>query len=102
MPEPTRAGSYRYAERMELRRTLNGALAGGLAAAIWAAQQPLDKRVFGTDYDDVELLGKLVTRGSGWPAAGVAMHVANGTAFGAVYALVRPVVPGPAVGAGVA
>ena len=97
MTEPTRAGSDRYAGLMELRRTLNGALAGGLAAAIWAAQQPLDKRVFGTDYDDVELLGKLVTRGSGWPVAGVAMHVANGALFGAVYTLARPFLPGPPV-----
>ena len=53
---------------MELRRTLNGALAGAAAAAAWAAQQPLDKRVFGSRYDDVELLGKLVTRGPAWPA----------------------------------
>ena len=57
---------------MELRRTLNGALAGAAAAAAWAAQQPLDKRVFGSRYDDVELLGKLVTRGPAWPAAGQA------------------------------
>ena len=97
MKEPTRAGADRYAAAMELRRTLNGALAGGLAAAVWAAQQPIDKRVFGTDYDDVELLGKLVTRGPGWPAAGLAMHVANGAAFGAVYTLARPFLPGPPV-----
>ena len=50
---------------MELRRTVNGAMAGAAAAAVWAAQQPLDKRVFGTAYDDVEILGRLVTRGSG-------------------------------------
>ena len=47
---------------MDLRRTLNGGLAGALAAAVWAAQQPIDKRLFGSRYDDVELLGKLVTR----------------------------------------
>ena len=81
---------------------MNGAVAGAAAAAVWAAQQPLDKRVFGTRYDDVELLGKLATRGSGWPGAGVAMHVANGAAFGAAYALVRPLVPGPATATGVA
>ena len=40
-------------------RTLRGALAGAAAAAVWAAQQPLDKRVFGVDYDDAELLGRL-------------------------------------------
>src|SRR5215204_5407667 len=72
---------------VEWQRTVNGALAGAVAAAVWAAQQPLDKRVFRSDYDDVELLGKLVTRDSGWQAAGLAMHLANGAAFGAVYAL---------------
>ena len=87
---------------MELRRPLNGALAGAGAAAAWAAQQPLDKRVFGSRYDDVELLGKLVTRGPGWPAAGLGLHMANGAMFGAVYALARPLVPGPPVVAGVA
>src|SRR5918998_5034076 len=86
---------------MELRRTANGALAGAVAAAVWAAQQPLDKRLFGSDYDDVELLGKLVTRDSGWQAAGLAIHMANGAAFGAVYSLVRPLVPGPPQLAGV-
>ena len=86
---------------MELRRTANGALAGALAAAVWAAQQPIDKRFFDTRYDDVELLGKLVTRDSGWPAAGLALHMANGAAFGAVYSLLRPLFPGPAALAGV-
>jgi hypothetical protein len=87
---------------MELRRPLNGALAGAAAAGAWAVQQPLDKRVFGSSYDDVELLGKLVTRGPAWPAAGLGLHVANGAMFGAVYALARPLVPGPPVVAGVA
>ena len=47
---------------------------------MWAAQQPIDKRVFDCDYDDVELLGKLVTRGDQWPLAGLALHA--GTASG--------------------
>jgi hypothetical protein len=85
---------------MELRRIPSGALAGALAAAVWAAQQPLDKRAFGSDYDDVELLGKLVTRDSGWQAAGLAIHLANGAAFGAVYTLLRPFIPGPPQAAG--
>ena len=57
---PTRRGSLQL-PRMALdrTRTLRGALAGAAAAAVWAAQQPLDKRVFGVDYDDVELLGTL-------------------------------------------
>ena len=53
--------------------------------------------MFGTRYDDVELLGKLVTRGSAWPVPGLALHAANGAAFGATYALVRPRLPGPPV-----
>jgi hypothetical protein len=85
---------------MELRRIPSGALAGAVAAGVWAAQQPLDKRAFGSDYDDVELLGKLVPRDSGWQAAGLAIHVANGAAFGAVYTLLRPLIPGPAQTAG--
>ena len=58
----TRLRCGRYSARMafDSTRTLRGALAGATAAAVWAAQQPLDKRVFGVDYDDVELLAGLV------------------------------------------
>ena len=80
---------------MELRRSLNGALAGALGAGVWAAQQPLDKRLLRCDYDDLELLGKLVTRDAGWPLAGLALHLQNGAAFGAAYAHARPFLPGP-------
>ena len=80
---------------MNLKRSLNGALAGSLAAAVWAAQQPADKRAFGSDYDDVELLGKAVTRGDAWPAAGVALHAVNGAVFGAAYSQLRPFLLGP-------
>lgn len=83
-------------------RTAKGALAGAVAAAAWAAQQPLDKRVFDSDYDDVELLGKLVTSGSGWYPAGLALHLQNGALFGATYAALAPLVPVPAVARGVA
>ena len=81
---------------MELQRTLNGALAGAVAAAVWAAQQPLDKRLFRSEYDDVELLGKLVVRDSSWPLAGWALHIQNGAIFGAVYSQLRAFIPGPA------
>jgi hypothetical protein len=76
-------------------QTVRGALAGAVAAGVWAAQQPLDKRVFGVEYDDTELLGKLVTRGPAWRPVGVAMHVANGAAFGAVYSALAPSVQLP-------
>lgn len=77
-------------------RSLNGAVAGGVAAAIWAAQQPLDKRVFKSDYDDLAILGRAVTRGSEWPYVGLAIHIQNGALFGAVYAQLRPFLVGPA------
>jgi len=86
-------------------RALRGALAGAVAAAVWAAQQPLDKQAFGVDYDDAELLGAALTRERGTPATfavGLAVHVANGAVFGAVYARLAPSVPGPAVARGAA
>lgn len=85
---------------VRLRRSINGGLAGGLAAAVWAAQQPLDKRLFRSRYDDVELLGKAVAKGDEWPVAGTALHVLNGIAFGAGYAQLRRFAPGPAVAHG--
>jgi len=69
---------------------MRGALAGAVAAAVWALQQPVDKRVFGCAFDDVELLGKAVTRGPHWRAAGTAMHIANGALFGVLYARLAP------------
>ena len=38
--------------------------------------------------------------GPGWPAAGLAIHAANGAVFGATYALARPRLPGPPLAAG--
>ena len=81
-------------------RIARGAFAGAVAAGIWAAQQPLDKRVFGSDYDDVELLGKSVTRGPGWFAVGLSLHLQTGALFGAAYAAGAGAIPlpGPARG----
>lgn len=76
-------------------KALRGALAGSIAAGVWAAMVPLDRRLFGSDYDDVALLGKAVTRGRAWPAVGVVLHVQNGALFGAVYATVAPRLPLP-------
>jgi xanthosine utilization system XapX-like protein len=86
--------------RVELQRSVNGALAGAVAAAVWAAQQPLDKRVFHSSYDDVELLGKAVTRESSWPLAGIALHLQAGAVFGAIYAQLRPFLPAPPLAGG--
>ena len=65
------------------------AAAGAVAALVWAALEPLDGRLFRCDYSDVALLGKAVARGRGWPAAGLAIHAANGAAFGLCYDRLR-------------
>ncbi len=71
-------------------RTLRGAVSGAVAAAVWGLQQPLDKVVFSSRYDDIELLGKAITRGDAWYPVGFAMHMGNGALFGALYANVAP------------
>jgi hypothetical protein len=58
------------------------ALAGAAAATLWGLQEPVDQRLFGCDYSDVAVLGKLVTRGPRWRAAGFAIHALNGAVFG--------------------
>jgi hypothetical protein len=78
---------------LDRTRTLRGAVSGAVAAAVWGLQQPLDKRLFSSGYDDVELLGKAVTRGDSWYPIGFGMHMANGALFGAAYANVARVLP---------
>jgi len=80
---------------MDREIAARGALAGAVAAGVWAAQSPLDARVFRWPYLDHELLGKLLTRGRGRVPVGVALHLANGALFGAGYAHVAPRLPGP-------
>ncbi len=64
---------------------------------MWALQQPLDKVAFESRYDDVELLGRAVWRGESWYPAGLALHLQNGAAFGALYANIAPAIPLPPV-----
>jgi hypothetical protein len=74
-------------------RTLRGAVCGAFAAAVWAFEQPLDKALLASRYDDVELLGKVLVSGQGSYPAGLAVHVSHGALFGAVYSNVAPSVP---------
>jgi hypothetical protein len=78
-------------------RSLRGAVAGAVATVVMTFEQPLDKRLFDSKYDDVEILGKLVTRGGGWQPVGFALHVQNGAIFGAAYARLKPSLRGPPV-----
>src|ERR671930_1470916 len=80
-----------------LRTSLRGGLAGAVATVVMTLEQPLDKRLFDSRYDDVEILGKLVTRGDHWQPIGFALHVQNGAILGAAYARLKPFLPGPAV-----
>ena len=74
--------------------SLRGGVAGAVATVVMTLEQPLDKRLFDSKYDDVEILGKLVTRGDHWQPIGWMLHVQNGAFFGAVYARLRPSLPG--------
>jgi hypothetical protein len=56
---------------------MRAALAGAIAATVWALQEPLDRRVFRCDYSDVRLAG------------GLGMHVVNGALFGLAFDFVR-------------
>jgi hypothetical protein len=81
-------------------RTLRGAVCGATAAAVWALEQPLDKLLLSSNYDDVELLGRAVVRGDGWYPAGLALHLVNGAIFGAAYSNLAPALPIPPVSRG--
>src|SRR2546423_15652697 len=78
---------------MSVQRSLRGAAAGAVAATVMALEEPLDRRLLDTDYSDVEIIGKLVTRGDEWRPVGFALHVQNGAPFGVVYAQLQPVLP---------
>ena len=64
---------------------MRGAVAGTIAAVVWAAGEPALRRVARTPFTDVRLVGRMVTRGPAWPLAGLAIHCANGALFGAAF-----------------
>ena len=71
-----------------------GGVAGAVATVVMTLEQPLDQRLFDSKYDDIEVLGKLVTRGDHWQPIGFALHVQNGAMLGAAYARLKPSLPG--------
>jgi hypothetical protein len=62
---------------------LRAALAGAVAATVWGVQEPLDQRIFGCDYSDIELLGR------GHRSLGFVVHAVNGAVFGLGFDAVR-------------
>src|SRR5437763_2298033 len=66
-----------------MSRRLRAAAAGAFAAVVWGLQEPLDRRVFGCDYSDVEFLGR------GRRSVGLVVHTVNGALFGVAFDAVR-------------
>jgi hypothetical protein len=62
---------------------IRAAAAGAVAAGVWAALEPIDRRLFRCDYSDVALVG------FGEPGVGLIVHVANGAVFGLAFDSVR-------------
>jgi hypothetical protein len=67
---------------------VRAAAAGAAAATVWAALEPLERRLLGCDYSDVALLGKAVSRRH-WLLAGLTIHALNGAAFGLAFDAAR-------------
>lgn len=67
--------------------------AGAVAAIVWGLLEPIDQRIFRSDYSDIAVLGKAFTRGPGWLPLGFALHALNGAAFGLAYHEVARRVP---------
>jgi ribose/xylose/arabinose/galactoside ABC-type transport system permease subunit len=57
-------------------RRVRAAAAGAGAALVWAAAEPAVRRLVGTDYSDIRLVG-------------LPLHVANGALFGVAYGELR-------------
>jgi hypothetical protein len=72
-------------------------VAGAVATVVMTLEEPLDKRLFDSEYDDVEILGKLLTRGDEWRSIGWVLHVQNDAILGAACPRLKPSLPGPPV-----
>src|SRR3954452_401495 len=78
-----------------MQTSLRGGVAGAVATVVMTLEEPLDERLFDSKYDDIAILGKLVTRGDNWWPIGLGLHVQNGALLGAAYARLKPSLPGP-------
>src|SRR6185295_16931306 len=63
---------------------LRAALAGMSAAVVWATAEPALRRLFGTPYGDVRLIGAPLS-GRHWRLVGTTIHVLNGAAAGIAF-----------------
>jgi hypothetical protein len=70
---------------VSLARPLRAALAGAAAAGCWAAAEPLLARATGGYHRQARLIGGVVAPDGSWRAVGLAVHLANGAAFGIAF-----------------
>jgi hypothetical protein len=70
---------------MRVGRTARAALAGAAAAGCWAGAEPLLRRATGGYHRQARLIGGLVAPEGSWRAVGLAVHLANGAAFGVAF-----------------
>jgi hypothetical protein len=70
---------------VSVRRTLRAALAGAAAAGCWAAAEPLLARATGGYHRQARLIGRVLAPDGSWRTVGLAVHLANGAAFGIAF-----------------
>jgi hypothetical protein len=63
-------------------RTLRAAVAGAVAAGAWAAVEPKLRELTGGYHSQPRLIGGVVAPDGPWREIGLAVHLANGAAFG--------------------
>jgi hypothetical protein len=68
-----------------MRRDLHAAAAGVVAAAAWIAAEPAIRRLAGGPHRELRLISGLVSPNRGGDRLGLAVHLANGAAFGAAF-----------------
>ena len=66
-------------------RTLRAAAAGAAAAAAWVVAEPAIRRVLGGPHRELRLVGGLLAPERAWLPVGLAVHLANGAAFGIAF-----------------
>lgn len=79
------------------RRLAAGSVTGVIAAAAYALEQEIDRRLLRHNVDDLALLGRLLTDDRArCRLLGLGMHLVNGAVLGALYAAVaHDRLPGP-------
>jgi hypothetical protein len=68
-----------------MRSDIQAAAAGALAAAAWIAAEPAIRRAVGGTHRELRLISGLISPGRDGTGLGLAVHLANGAAFGLAF-----------------